>query len=300
MAAAWSAADPYRALARRFDAVPPDDAEAAFVAASEVLGAVGWVEAMLAPLIAALAGDAAFQPPFKVHRDGLRIGAVLFEHPAVTIGASVLSADALAGAPTLRTVVVPGRLAAVRYHRAGGACWRHWTAGPVAAGFSADAAPPCRRLPDRSLVDGAVVRQDGRTDGGMLHGPRGDVTMLTATIRYAPAAVMREYDLASGALVRAATLDEADSRTAMLLALLRVSGRHDAGEAFDAASRAVAFDLRWTAMREWLALDLRAALPRLRAMAADDPHDEVRAAARVTLLAADARLAAAPSGRIAA
>jgi hypothetical protein len=42
-------------------------------------------------------------------------------------------------------------------------------------------------------------------------------------------------------------------------------------------------------MREWLALDAAAALPRLRALA-DDPHHEVRAAARATLPLVEARL----------
>jgi hypothetical protein len=69
----------------------------------------------------------------------------------------------------------------------------------------------------------------------------------------------------------------------MLLAFLRLAGRADAGPQFDAATRDPAFHLRWAAMREWLALDARAAMPRLEAMMVADPHVEIREAAARTL-----------------
>ena len=284
---AWRAGEPYRALTARFDAIEPGDAEGAAAAAVGLLTDTGWLAALLAPLSAALAKDPAFEPPLRVQRDPLRIGAVLFDHPAVSIAATTLSADALARAPAPRTVVMSGRLAVVRYHRAGGAYWRCWQTRPVGADFTAAAAPPCRPLPDQLLADGAVIRRDGRVSGGMLADAHGDVTTLTATIAYAPAPMMREFAIADGALVRVATLDRAESRTEILLTLLRLSGRNDAGDRFDDASRSASFHLRWAAMREWLALDLAAALPRLRAMAESDPHDEVRAAAKVTLIVAE-------------
>jgi hypothetical protein len=43
------------------------------------------------------------------------------------------------------------------------------------------------------------------------------------------------------------------------------------------------FYTRWHIMREMLALDAEAALPDLQRLAAQDPHPEVRAAARQTL-----------------
>lgn len=289
-AGAWQKGPAYRALTDRFDAVAADDAEGAASVAQALLADTRWLAVLLAPLMTALADDPLYEPPLRVHRDAARIGAILFDHPAVSIAATTLSAEALSRAPEPRAVVVPGRLAVVRYHRAGGARWRRWRAAPMAEGFTAAAEPPCRPLPDRVLGDGMVVRQDGRVIGGLLAGASGDVTTLTATIRYGGAPMMREYTLPEGRLARVATLDDAGSRTAMLLTLLRRSGRHDAAECFEAASHAPAFHLRWGAMREWLALDIAAALPRLRAMAATDPHDEVRAAARTTLAAAEARL----------
>ncbi len=66
----------------------------------------------------------------------------------------------------------------------------------------------------------------------------------------------------------------------------------DAGDRFEAATRDPAHFLRWGAMREWLALDVAAATPRLEEMAAGDPHPEVRAAARATLPLVARRIAA--------
>ena len=76
----------------------------------------------------------------------------------------------------------------------------------------------------------------------------------------------------------------------LLLAYLRAARRADAAPAFETATRAPAYFLRWAAMREWLALDARAALPRLRALA-HDTNAEVRAAARATLPQVQAALA---------
>lgn len=80
-----------------------------------------WAGALLSPLIENLSADPWFQPPFRVDRDALRIGAVLYEHPNVAITASILSADVLATLPPPRSIVVPGRQSVVRYWRAGSA-----------------------------------------------------------------------------------------------------------------------------------------------------------------------------------
>ena len=69
----------------------------------------------------------------------------------------------------------------------------------------------------------------------------------------------------------------------MALTLLRHLGRTDAAPLFAEATQADDFALRWHAMRELVALDPAAALPRLTAMAAADPHPEVRRAAQATL-----------------
>ena len=288
----WLNSDAHQALRQHFADVQPDDAEGAAAAAETLLASGDWVGELLEPLIGALHRDAAFDPPLRIHRDALRTAAVLFEGPAVSISAAVTSAEALAALPPPTSVVAGGRLTVVRYHRAGGARLRCWRTVPVGERFSAADAPPCQWLEDVQLADGAVCRCDGRTGATLLDGARRDVVTVTATIRYGAAPLMREYALPSGALVRAATLDEAASRTTMLLTLLRLGGRADAAAVFEATTHSPAFHLRWSAMREWLALDLASALPRLRTMAAEDPDREVRAAAQATVRLAEDRLAA--------
>jgi hypothetical protein len=118
-----------------------------------------------------------------------------------------------------------------------------------------------------------------------------DVVTLVATLRAGAAPLMREYDIATGALVRIADADDRPSRTEMLLRFLRMAGRAEAGTCFAEATRRPEFHLRWTAMREWLALDAGAAAERLTEMARTDPHAEVRAAAAGMLPMVEARLA---------
>lgn len=288
MAADFRRSEAYRALESAF--APPAEAERA---ARALLADDGWVGDLLAPLVKALADDPWFEPPFRVNRDALRIGAVLFESPAVSITATILSADALAALPPPRSVVVPGRLTLTRYVRSGGARLRLWDAVAAAAGdvYAANAGR-CVAAPSIDLADGAVVRLDGRTQGHLLEGARADVVTLGATIRAATAPFMREYDIATGALIRTATNDDRAARTQMLLGYLRLAARRDAAAMFDAATRDPAFFLRWAAMREWLAVDAGAAVPRLREMAAGDPNAEVRTAAAATLPLVERRRAA--------
>ena len=281
---------PYRALVAAFGTA--DDEAAAEAAASAVLADSGWVGDLLAPLIAALAADPWFEPPFRVARDGLRIGTVVFEAPSVSIAATVLSADALARLPAPRTVVVPGRVTLTRYVRAGSAMLRLWEAEPLRPDFSATTASPCAALPDVALADGDVVRIDGRTRGHVLADATGDVVTLSATIRAATLPFAREYAIDGGALVRVATNDDRAARTQMLLAYLRLAGRPGSHACFEAATRDPAFFLRWAAMREWLAVDAYAALSRLSEMAAGDANAEVRAAAGATLALVERRRAA--------
>ena len=285
-AAEFRASEPYRALEAAFAGSTPG------VAAEAVLADHGWVGELIAPLMAALANDPWFEPPFRVARDGLRIGTVLFESAAVSIAATVLSADVLARLPAPRTVVIPGRLTVTRYVRAGNARLDFWDAEAMSADFSAGTALPFARAASQPLSDGDVVWIDGRTRGHILADATSDVVTLSATIRAATTPYAREYAIDSGALVRVATNDDRAARTQMLLSYLRLAGRSGSGACFEAATRDPAFFLRWAAMREWLALDTGAALPRLLEMAGDDPNAEIRAAAQTTLAQVERRLAA--------
>lgn len=289
-ARAWRASEPHRALCAIFDAVAADDAEAVATVAAGMLRGER-IAGLLDPLVAALAADPWFEPPLRASRDAARTGAVLFDHPAVAISASILSAAALAVLPPPSGVVVSGRLTVVHYVRAGGATLRLWTADPVGADFCQAQAAPLRLLGDIALVDGMTLRIDGRVRASQIVAATGDVVALTAMVRAGAAPFQREYRLPDGALNRVATLDDGAARTQMLLTYLRHAGRADAAPWFEAATRDDAFFLRWAAMREWLALDARGALRRLRAMAGDgggdggggDDNPEVRGAALHTL-----------------
>ena len=243
--------------------------------AETLLADAGWAEALLTPLVRALDTDPFFEPSLKFHRDSRRVGMVLFDCPAASIAVSVSSAAAIAALPP-RSIIFTGRIAVTRMVKAGEATLRRWTAMP---------APPrpgvvrCIPAESRHLLDGAVHRTDGRTEAQSICDAARDIVTLVATIRAGAAPLMREFDLQTGVQVRVADADDRPSRTTMLLHFLRAAGRTEAGPAFEAATRAPDFHLRWAAMREWLALDAARAAPRLAEMALADPCDEVRMAA---------------------
>jgi hypothetical protein len=270
-----------------------DSPELAAERAERLLADSGWAGALLTPLVEALAADPLFEPPIKVHRDALRIGAVLFDCPAVSIAASVTSASAMAALPPPRTIVFTGRIAVTRTVRSGGGRLRRWCADAMAPAFHAADAAPCSTLEPAPLKDGMIHRTDGRCQAQLICDAGTDVVTLVATIRAGAAPLMREYDIDSGALLRVADADDRPSRTKMLLRFLRVAGRTDASACFDDATHASEFHLRWAAMREWLALDAVAATDRLAEMACDDPHAEVRTVAMHMLPIVESRLAAA-------
>ena len=289
VARAWRESAPHRALERSFAGLDAAAIDELAEVAQGLLADIGWIGPLLAPLIDALAADPWHEPPFRVSRDPLRIGAILFSAPAATLTATILSADAIRALPPPRTIAFSGRLAVTRYVRGGGATLARWAAPPLTTDPDARAAPHAVRQRDLPLVDGMVVRLDGRTSGHLIERPASDIVTLSFALRDDGNGYAREYARSDGTLVRAATLADATSRTQMLLTLLRLARRADAGGCFAAATRDASFHLRWGAMREWLALDALAALPRLAEMAADDPNREIRAAAAATIAQVEAQ-----------
>ncbi|MGN6279529.1 MAG: hypothetical protein ACTHM8_12520 [Sphingomonas sp.] len=288
LAKQWRDGAVIRDLAARFAGLG-EDPDVLAERAHALLADDGWVRALIEPGIAALADDPWVQPPLAVSRDAMKTGAVLFDAGSIVITASVTAAEGAAAPSSPRSVIVPGRLTVVRYVKSGGARLQLWRAPPAGSDFNAAEAKPATPLGALPLGDGVVLRLDGRTRGWWIEGATSDVVTLTATIRAGQAPLMRDYAVPSGTFLRCATLDERAARAQMLLTFLRVEGRREAGDRFEAASRDPASFLRWSAMREWLALDALAALPRLREMAAGDPSGDVRGVATQTLVMVEAK-----------
>ncbi|URW75650.1 hypothetical protein M9980_14200 [Sphingomonas donggukensis] len=288
-AAQWTASPVHRALCASFAGAAATDLAHATRCAFEVLGDTGWVAAMLDPFVAALATDPLFEPPLRVTRDHGRVGAVLLDVPAARIAAAVVTAGAASLPPV---VVASGQVVVTHYVRAGGAMLHRWHAGPVAP---EQAASPARAQPPLPLHDGDIHVHDGRVGGHAVAGATATIATLSVVLRAEAAPLVREFSSLDGRLLRVATTDDASSRAAMLRTLLRVSGRRDAAALFDDATRDPAPHVRWSAMREWLALDARAALPRLAALAERDGSPGVRAAATATLALVRERAVACPA-----
>lgn len=258
------------ALAARFDADAARDLALATRRARALLAREDWVADLLAPIARRVADDPAYEPPMKVARSGGRVAAVLFDGPAARITASV--AVPQPDAPVPATAIASGHVSVTRYVRAGGARLLRWRAGE---------AGPAQAMRKRSPQDGEVVVHDGRRVAQVALAGAAPTVTIAVQLRAEAAPLMREYAVADGRLLRSATTDDGAARTAMLLTLLRVSGRRDAGDQFAAATLSADRHHRWQAMREWLALDAAAALPRLAEMARRDAVPEVRAAAAV-------------------
>lgn len=265
--------------------------------AGTLLKDLGWLNRLLGGPMTQLADDPWFEAPLRCSRDRMRTGAVVYDGPAASISASILSAGGEGrggrGDSLPPTVIASGRLVMTCYVDAGGARLRRWSVGAPDDPFVAANAAPARALGSAPLGDGQVLRHDGRVEAHQLYGQSADVVMVSILLRHEAVAVAREYAVDDGRLLRAAWLDDRPVRSAMLLRLMRALERGDAAAAIESASRDPAFFLRWEAMREWLAMDAGAAMPRLAEMAGHDPHPQVRDAAAAMLRVVQARLASA-------
>ncbi|MBW4330154.1 hypothetical protein KY084_04600 [Stakelama sp. CBK3Z-3] len=272
------ASAPLGALAKRIaDAADAGQAAALIEAEFARPGRIGqWLD----PMLARLRTDPLYQPPLSAKRDAARTSLLLFESPELIVSATIGHYGATP--QPARTITLSGRVQVTAYPSAAGATLHRWRLG-------GDRLAHAGRFP---LADGDIVRCDGRSEGHFVEpAAHGQIVALTAAIRIGALPVLREYSRRDGHLLRTGTADSDASRRQMLLMLLRATGDNRADEAFDHASRHDACFLRWEAMREWLGHDARAALPRLREMAASDPEAMLRASAGEMARRVEARLA---------
>jgi hypothetical protein len=139
------------------------------------------------------------------------------------------------------------------------------------------------------LRPGTLFDRDERQETLRLHAGPKPVLLLRALIAPRGPVEARLFDAATGAPVATGQIDEGHARALMMLSLLRLQGRTDAAALFEAALDSPLPAQRWATMREYLALDARAALPALDRMAQIEAG-QVGRLARETL----ARIAGAP------
>jgi hypothetical protein len=243
-----------------------------------------WLGARLDQALALLEADAFARAPLRIVGGGGGPGGlILVECGAIRLSLQLLPFEAMT-APTT-TLFVPGR-AAIHVLAAGGArlTLHHvaLSAAEAAGAFSAAHASPCGSDPARPLVTGERLDLDTARTSFTIAGAAGDVLLLELAVQPPSPLPMRAYDLATGRLVHVSASRRDSSFRQMALALLREMDRRDAAPLFTEATHAEDFAARWSAMREFVALDPAAARPRLTEMAAFDPHPEVRQAASAT------------------
>ena len=279
------------ALQQRFDAavagLATRGAEAAAEVARSLFAEHDWVDGLIATLAAPMRADPFFEPPFRAISSDLHGGLILFESEAMSIAAGVTRVTELAARKSAKrgptSVGFSGRVSVLKFIKAGGALLSLWEAPPITAAFTAAAAGQCRRTGELRLTDGDILTVDGRHQGYVIERARANLLILQAEIALDQAPLSVEYDSATLAYVGCSATGDGASRIQMLATLLRKLGGEGAFEALAGFLDHPDFFVRWHVMRELLGIDAEAALPRLKRMAARDPHDDVRRAARAVL-----------------
>ena len=261
--------------------------EALLAAARRFMDRVEEIGVMFRELIAISCSDPFFRPPFHPLSSEVQSSLLLFHHPDLSIALGVSSVDALAAKKTGRTgnasINFTGVVTMMRFVKSGNAELSFWETDPITDRFVASEAAPCRLVDRRRIADGEEIVVDGRRHSFVVEHAESDIVYFQAEARAAAAPLALEYDCDSRGLVGASGTDEASSRIQMMASLLRALDRDDACALLDEAATGQPFFARWHVMREMLALDAEAALPSLRRMAAEDPHPDIRDAARQSL-----------------
>ena len=242
---------------------------------------------MVADFIAASRADPFFRPPLQTVTSEVHTAFKLFHNPDLSIVLGVSALDIVAAKKTgprgATSIGFPGITTLYRFIKAGRATFSFWEAPPITDGFVASKAGTCRLTGRRRIEDGEEILIDGRYQSFVIEHAEADMLYFQAMVRPGASPLAAEYDSRTLAFIGASSTDEASSRVQMMVSILRVMDRKDALPVIAEALESPHFYTRWHIMRELLAMDAEAALPPLRMMAANDPHPEVRAAARQTL-----------------
>lgn len=284
---AWRAADTAPGgLLSAMEALADAPADVAIARLLPWLSNLDWLRGRLDAALALIAANPFARPPLRLvgGGDGGPGGLILADCGAIRLTLQLRPFTATPPAHDA-AVFVPGR-AAIHVLDCGGAQFcAHAVAVSTAeedGTFTAKDAARCHSRPPRPLRGGETLILDTARQSFTLTGARRDVLFLELTVQPPSRLPIRAYDPESGRLTRVSASRRDSSFRAMALALLRQLGRADAAALFVAETASEDFAARWTAMRELVALDPAAARPHLGAMAAADPHPEVRRAAAAT------------------
>jgi len=274
-------------IERDLAALPVRSAAAVLGVARAFMDKEDEIAALFADMIGSSAGDPFFRPPFHPQSSEIHTGLLLFHNPDLSIALGVCGVDMLAakkaGPRAAASIGFSGVTTLFRYLKAGDATISFWEAPPITDDFVASSAGKCRLTGRRKIGDGEEILIDGRYQSFIIEHAASDMLYLQAMARTGAAPLAAEYDSKTQAFIGASSTDEASSRIQMMVSLLRTMERADALPLIEESLASPHFYTRWHIMRELLAMDAEGALPALRRMAANDPHPEVRAAARQTL-----------------
>lgn len=263
-----------------------DDPGAIEAAADLLLDDAGWILAAIALLVAGAAADPWFEPPFAAIGNETHQGLLLIEDPRATLSLICISAAALGARKQAAagggSIGFTGERMLYRLLE-GAAEIELWRGPPIDAGFDAATRGRAMRAGRCRIEAGERFAIDGRCTSFSIVRAQGDLVLAQATIHAGGAAIACEHDVATGALIGASATDPAASHAEMMASLLAAMGRADAIPALTRLAAHPAFFLRWHGARMLHRIDAGAARPLIAAMAAEDPHRDVRAAAAAAL-----------------
>lgn len=244
-------------------------------------------KSLIADIIENSAADPFFRAPFRLVSNDIHSGMLLFDDPAISISLGVIGLDALAGKKMNEqegaSITFTGQWTVIKFLKAGDAILSFWEAPPIDGDFVEEQSGQCRLVGRRKVADGEIVVMDGRSQSYVIEHAKADIICLQAVIGADSAPLAISYDWHSHLFAGASSTDEQACRSHMMVSLLRIMDRTDAVPVVKDALENQHFYTRWQIMRELLAMDAEAALPILKTMAGQDPHPEIRAAARQTL-----------------
>ena len=286
-ARSWNGGDVQQRFEAAIAKLPAQSAEAVAEAARGLLADEAWIAAAIDALAGQLLADPFFDPPFRAISTDIHSGLILFEDERVSIAAGVTRAVDLAAKKTGRrggtSVGFSGRVSVLKFVKAGGARLSLWEAPPITEDFTAGTGGHCVKVGERELADGDILTIDGRHQGYVIEQARANLFVVQAEIMLDQAPLSVEYDSRTLAYVGCSAARDGASRIQMIASLLRRLGCDAAFPTLAGFLDHPDFFVRWHVMRELLGLDAEAALPHLKRMAARDPHDDVRRAARAVL-----------------